>query len=108
DGGSWRRTLTLREPSADRRTLRAVLAPKVAELSAPVTSLGLELVELGDGVGRQLQLVRSDGADLQARLAEGLRRVGASVGPGAASAVVEVAPWSRLPEQRALLVPRDG
>ena len=31
----------------------------------------------------------------------------AAVGAGGVSTVVEVAPWSRIPEARALLVPRD-
>jgi hypothetical protein len=29
------------------------------------------------------------------------------VGIGAVSTIVEVAPWSRIPETRAILVPRD-
>jgi hypothetical protein len=33
--------------------------------------------------------------------------VRASTGGGAVCTVVEVAPWSRIPEQRALLVARD-
>ena len=36
-----------------------------------------------------------------------LRQVRAGTGSGSVCTVVEVAPWSRLPEQRALLVPRD-
>ena len=44
---------------------------------------------------------------LQGRLREGLRQVKAAVGAGGVSTVVEVAPWSRIPEARALLVPRD-
>ena len=43
----------------------------------------------------------------QGRLREGLRQVRAAVGAGGVSTVVEVAPWSRIPEARALLVPRD-
>ena len=39
-GGSWRRTVTLREPSAERGVLRAALGPKLAELPAPVLALG--------------------------------------------------------------------
>src|SRR5919201_4133650 len=42
-GGSWRRTLTLREPTAERARLRTVLAPKLAELPAPALALGVEL-----------------------------------------------------------------
>ena len=107
-GGSWRRTLTLREPSAERGTLRAALGPKLAELPAPVLSLGIELLALAESGGRQLTLVRPEGEELQTRLQDGLRQVRARAGAGAVATVVEVAPWSRIPEQRALLVPRDA
>ncbi len=107
-GGSWRRTLTLREPVAERDRMRVALGPKLAELPAPVISLGLELVELAEWTGRQLELVKPEGEELQSRLKEGLRQVRSSAGAGAVATVVEVAPWSRIPEQRALLVPRDG
>jgi len=106
-GGSWRRTLTLREPSGERGTLRAALGPKLVELPAPVLSLGLELLALSESEGRQLALVPSEGEELETRLREGLRQVRARAGAGAVATVVEVAPWSRIPEQRALLVPRD-
>ena len=108
DGGSWRRTVTLREATAERDRLRAALGPRLAELPGPVRSLGVELVELGQAGGRQLELVRPDGAEAESSLQEGLRQVRASAGSGAVCTVVEVAPWSRLPEQRALLVPRDA
>ena len=107
-GGSWRRTLTLREPSVERGALRAALGPKLAELPAPVLALGLELLVLTETEGRQLALVPAEGDELQSRLREGLRQVRASAGAGAVATVVEVAPWSRIPEQRALLVPRDS
>ncbi len=106
-GASWRRTVTLREPSADPVRLRTALGPKLAELPSPVVKLRLELVELAEGSGEQLELVRAEGEVLQGRLREGLRQVRASVGAGGVSTVVEVAPWSRIPEARALLVPRD-
>src|SRR5881227_2189702 len=106
-GGSWRRTVTLRDATADRDRLRAAIGPKLAELPAPVTRLGLELVELAQTVGRQLELVQPEGLELRAQLSEGLKQVRAGAGSGAVCSVVEVAPWSRIPEQRALLVPRD-
>ena len=53
------------------------------------------------------KLVQPEGAELRAHLSEGLRQVRAGTGSGSVCTVVEVAPWSRLPEQRALLVPRD-
>jgi nucleotidyltransferase/DNA polymerase involved in DNA repair len=106
-GASWRRTVTLREPTTDPVRLRAALAPKLAELPAPALKLRLEVSALAEHTGEQLELVAAEGAVLQGRLREGLRQVRASVGVGGVSTVVEVAPWSRIPEARALLVPRD-
>jgi nucleotidyltransferase/DNA polymerase involved in DNA repair len=106
-GASWRRTLTLREPSAERDRIRIALGPKLAEVPAPVAELRLELVELSEEAGRQLALVEPSGAEARSRLREGLRQVRASTGGGSVCTVVEVAPWSRIPETRALFVPRD-
>ena len=106
-GGSWRRATTLREATAERGRLRAALGPKLLELPAPVTELRLEAVELADHVGNQLSLVPPEGDEADGRLREGLRQVRASTGSGSVCAVVEVAPWSRIPEARALVVPRD-
>ena len=106
-GGSWRRTLTLREPFAEAERLRTALGPKLAELPAPVLKLRLEALELTESTGQQLALVRPEGDELRGQLREGLRQVKASTGEGGVCTVVEVAPWSRIPEQRALLVARD-
>jgi protein ImuB len=105
-GGSWRRTLTLREPHADSDRIRVALAPRLAELPGPVVELRLELVELTEPTGHQLELLAA-GAEDRTRLREGLRQVRASTGSGSVCTVVEVAPWSRIPESRALLVPKD-
>jgi hypothetical protein len=72
-----------------------------------VLKLKLEAVELTDSTGQQLALVQAEGTELRGRLREGLRQVKASTGEGQVCSVVEVAPWSRIPEQRALLVARD-
>ena len=106
-GGSWRRTVTLRDPTAERDRLKAALAPKLAELPAPVLELRLELVSLAESRGQQLELVCAEGDGLQMQLQEGLKQVCASTGSGSVCSVVEVAPWSRIPEARALLLPRD-
>jgi protein ImuB len=106
-GGSWRRTVTLRDPTAEPDRIKAALAPKLAELPAPVLELRLELVELTEHEGQQLELLPAAGAELDTRLREGLRQVRASTGTGSVCSVVEVAPWSRIPEARALFVPRD-
>jgi nucleotidyltransferase/DNA polymerase involved in DNA repair len=106
-GASWRRTVTLREPTADPARLRAALAPKLGELPAPALKLRLEVAGLAEHTGEQLELLAAEGEVVQGRLREGLRQVRAAVGAGGVSTVVEVAPWSRIPEARAVLVPRD-
>jgi len=63
--------------------------------------------QLDGAIGEQLELVRAEGDVVRGRLKQGLRQVKAAVGAGGVSMVVEVAPWSRIPEARALLVPRD-
>jgi protein ImuB len=106
-GGSWRRSLTLREPTAEPDRLRLALAPRLSELPAPTAELRLELGELTESVGTQTELVRPRGSRLRERLRGGLRQVRAAAGMDAVCTVVEVAPWSRIPESRAILVPRD-
>jgi hypothetical protein len=70
-------------------------------------ALTVEALVLAESVGSQLELVQPEGTELREHLREGLRQVRAGTGSGSVCTVVEVAPWSRLPEQRALLVPRD-
>ena len=106
-GGSWRRTVTLRDATAEPARLRAALGPKLLDLPAPVVALTVEALILAESAGSQLELVQPEGAELRTHLREGLRQVRAGTGSGSVCTVVEVAPWSRLPEQRALLVPRD-
>jgi hypothetical protein len=107
DGGSWRRAVTLRDATVEAGRLRAALGPKLQELTAPVLELRLEAVQLAEHTGVQLALVEPAGKEADTRLREGLKQVRASTGSGSVCAVVEVAPWSRIPEARALVVPRD-
>ena len=107
DGGSWRRVTTLRDATAEVPRLRAALGPKLQELPAPILELRLEAVQLAEHTGMQLALVEPAGEETNVRLREGLKQVKASTGTGSVCAVVEVAPWSRIPEARALVVPRD-
>src|SRR5439155_25512776 len=74
-GASWRRTLTLREATADPARLRAALAPKLAELPAPALKLRLEVAELAEHSGEQLELLAAEGRALEGQLREGLRQI---------------------------------
>ncbi len=106
-GASWRRAVTLREPTAEPERLRAALVPRLAELPAPAVELRLELGTLADSAGAQLELLPGRSDRLRERLREGLGQVRAAAGHDAVCTVVEVSPWSRIPESRAILVPRD-
>ena len=78
-------------------------APRArAQLSASSCS------PLAESEGRQLALDPARRAK-SSRPVSGTAcaRCARSAGAGAVATVVEVAPWSRIPEQRALLVPRD-
>jgi protein ImuB len=107
-GGSWRRPVTLREPTADPRRLRDALAPRLVELPGAVEHLGLEITALSSSADRQLSLYRPPAELLRERASEAARQVRAGLGEGHLWRVVEVAPWSRVPEGRDLLVPFDG
>ena len=107
-GGSWRRTMTLREPPPSRPACAPRSGPKLPSCPRRGRCCG----------SRLLVLAESHRAAARARAAGGRRAAGASAAKacarcarapasGSVCTVVEVAPWSRLPEQRALLVPRD-
>jgi hypothetical protein len=106
-GGSWREVVTLREATGEPARLRSALFPKLAELPAPALELRLEIVSLTESQGRQEELVRPRGNRLRELLGDGLRQARVAAGIDAVCTVVEVAPWSRIPEARAILVPRD-
>jgi protein ImuB len=107
DGGSWRRAVALRDATAELGRLRLALGPKLQELPAPVLELRLESVQLAEHTGMQLALVEPAGEEANVRLREGLKQVRASTGSGSVCTVIEVAPWSRIPETRALVVPKE-
>jgi hypothetical protein len=103
--GTWRREVTLRQATAARERLHLVLAPKLAELPAPIEQLSLEAVSLGPPIGDQLSFRRPDERERHRRLREALRQTRATVGTEALLRVLEVDPASRIPERRAVLTP---
>jgi hypothetical protein len=82
-----------------------VLAPKLAELPAPIEQLSLEVVVFAPPVGDQLVFSRPDERERRRRLNEALRQTRATAGSEALLQVLEVDPASRIPERRAVLTP---
>jgi protein ImuB len=107
-GGTWRETITLREPSADQRGINLTLRSKVEKLPAPADSLRVEVEAFGPPAHAQQPLVVDRGAARRARLGEAVRQVRQAAGSEAAMRVLEVDPDSRLPERRAVLSPFLG
>lgn len=105
DGGVWERRLSLRPPTADPEGLlgrvRTVLA--AATLPGPAEELELALAQLTPGVGLQRQLFGDKVRDRQA-LREAVRSLQARFGRSPLMRVVEVEPWSRIPERRLALI----
>jgi len=109
-GGSWEHTLTLREPAGDEGALLFVLR-KLLEplrLAAPVEEMTLEFIGLTGETGKQRSLLFAEQARRRAQLIATLRQLKARFGGEAqVERLVEVEPWSRIPERRYALIDYD-
>jgi protein ImuB len=103
-GGGWRRQIALRRASADRARLADVLLPHLAQLPAPAATLRLEAVALGPETGDQLTLSGPE-QERRQRISEAVRQTRSAAGADAVLRVLEVAPESRVPERREVLMP---
>ena len=109
-GGSWERVLTLREPAGDETSLLFVLRKLIEplQLAAPVEEMALEFIGLTGETGKQRSLLFAEQARRRAQLIATLRQLKARFGGEAqVERVVEVEPWSRIPERRYALIDYD-
>jgi protein ImuB len=105
-GGTWRRQVTLRRPSADPARIRVALLPRVAELPAPAEQLALEIEAFGPPAHEQGALIDEDG-ERRGRLGEAVRQARQAAGADAALRVLELDGDSRIPERRSVLAPYE-
>jgi protein ImuB len=108
DGGTWREQITFREALADSVRMRLVLAPRLAQIPAPVEVLRLAIDRFGPPASDQRALLEDSAAARAARLREAIRQTRAAAGPDAALRILEVDPESRFPERRVVLTPFEG
>lgn len=108
-GGSWERVLTLREPADGRRLIEALgQRLQALELPGPVEALTLELTGLTTEVARQELLPQIGSRPRRPRqLVEATRQLKQRYGVSPLYRVVEVEPWSRIPERRHALISYD-
>jgi DNA polymerase-4/protein ImuB len=108
DGRLWERAQTLREPTGDRDRLWIVLQSFIeySEFPGLISELELELAGLTSEQARQTGLF-IDHARRREQLDEMVRQLKARFGRSPMTQVVEVEPWSRLPERRFALMDYD-
>jgi nucleotidyltransferase/DNA polymerase involved in DNA repair len=121
ESGSWSVDAVLREPSADRERLAFLLRSRMQLTPPPraVESLALELVRFGppasqeDLFGRDQESGReaaghtlADGS-VPASLRRAVRELKLRLGHSPLYRVVELDPWSRIPERRHALLSFD-
>jgi nucleotidyltransferase/DNA polymerase involved in DNA repair len=104
----WEKQQTLREPTGDRDRLLIVLHSFIeySEFPGPISALELELGGLTSERGRQSGLFL-DHARRREQLDEMVRQLKVRFGRSPMTQVVEVEPWSRLPERRFALMDYD-
>jgi nucleotidyltransferase/DNA polymerase involved in DNA repair len=107
-GQRWSHTITCKEPTGDLRRMWSAVAPVIESTTypGPLIELGVTLQGLCPASGQQLALPSARAA-LRARLEESLRQLKARYGYCPVGHVVEMEPWSRIPERRLALIDFD-
>jgi nucleotidyltransferase/DNA polymerase involved in DNA repair len=107
DGRCWERAIVFREATADREQMLCVLksAVEAAPLTAPIEELSVELSGFAGEAGKQEGFFSGDRQHRQ--VAEAVRQLKARYGRSPVAQVVEMEPWSRIPERRHALIDYD-
>jgi nucleotidyltransferase/DNA polymerase involved in DNA repair len=108
DGRSWERAIVFREATADQEQMLYVLrsAVEIAPLTAPIEELSIELSGFAGETCKQESFFSGD-RRRQPQVAEAVRQLKARYGRSPVAQVVEVEPWSRIPERRHALIDYD-
>ena len=107
-GGSWTHTLALREASCDPARLALASIPHLAMIAAPVEGMVISADASGTLAGQQLALTSLGEHERLRRTEEAARQAQSARGRDAVQRLIEIEPWSRLPERRWALVPFTG
>jgi DNA polymerase-4/protein ImuB len=104
---SWERTLTLKEPYGADRIINALeLRLQSIEMAGPIEMVTLEFSGIVNEVARQTALSMM-GARAAAPLTAAIHQLKHRYGLSPIYHVVEVEPWSRIPERRHALITFD-
>lgn len=108
DGGSWTSTVALREATADPARVCIACTPRLGRIGAPVTRLAIEADAGGPPDAGQMSLVAQPDDERRRRAAAAIAQVRAAEGDAQVLGLVEIEPWSRLPERRWALGPYEA
>ena len=108
-GKIWEKQITFKEPRAVQTAIWQALRPVVetAELAAPVVGMQLSLSKLTSVIGWQGMLWTNQRRQRRERVQEAMQQLKARYGACPVGRIVEVEPWSRIPERRAAIVAFD-
>lgn len=109
DGGSWELPVPFREALADPRDAWFAVQSAIERHppQRPVDELEVELVGLSAESGKQASMFDGGRAKLRRQVEEAVRQLNSRSGRHLIGKVVEVEPWSRIPERRMALVDLD-
>lgn len=107
-GGSWTRTITLREASATIDRLTVSTLPALSDITGPVETLAIRADASGHIAGHQIALTDPGDQERARRAGEAINQIRTVHGDDAVLQAVEMEPWSSLPERRWALVPYDA
>ena len=108
DGGSWTSQVALREATADAGRIGLACIPRLSGIGAPVAHLAIEVDAGGPADAGQMTLVARPDDERRRRAAAALEQVRAAEGDATVMRLVEIEPWSRLPERRWALGPYEA
>jgi protein ImuB len=105
----WERQETFREPTGDEARMMLLLKTRLAllELLQGVDTVVVTLSGIGQEAAKQSKLFTDTQQNLN-QIGEAIRQLRARYGRDVVGRVMEVDPWSRHPEERAVLVPYDA
>ncbi len=105
----WERKLIFREPLASYNRILPILRVKLEDISLPaaVEEIEVEFLDIYGEVGLQGNLFASQRGHQLSRVDEVIRQLKARYGRTPITKVVEVEPWSRIPERRLALIDYD-
>jgi DNA polymerase-4/protein ImuB len=104
-GLKWQKVVTFKEALSEANPIFQMLKAPIssAKIPGPISQCALELLDLVPAAGMQELLPTASGGR-EKKLEEGLRKLRTQFGRCPIGHVVEVEPWSRIPERRLALI----